>query len=790
MSLFDDIYSLFFSSNSGVNIEMIECLIPIPLTPGRYEDILSFKSGHMADKAKVIYEALDAFVPYKFARTKYSTTLEPVLRTDIGSIWKDLLVKSEKNREKEVELTDPLSSLLPYVVAYCKTRYSMMGSGGDKLSNTNYIRFRSVQNTIMEIRIIKYGTLFVSVDKHTRKKFLAINPMFVLRAIMETYVKQVKLGKVSDNPISLEIVARQTVNFLLLHELLHIAYGHLDNVSAHSRIFGQKMSNYSFDAYINTNIEREENIVTPDSGVKSANFAIIEVEQNVSIYDYSSGTRYKDGINVYLTGFYYNRSVFDYTEHKQVTTAGSFIGIVPIGAEMASTPQKDWSVYVNILKLMLEKGVFNEEEKKDLKKIINERNPASPPVIPDTNSTPPTVDNNNNAPKTGGDDTNKSDNTGKPKNPNDAEKSDTPPETLKSTLTPEQAAELAKILNIAGYNKPEIVGICGVPVPNTITPTASPVTPTSLFKVGDVVTRKDHLWVGYKTIVSDLGNGLYSISDKSIESESSLELYIPLFNVGDIATLTSTILGNSVSTVEIRKPATTDTSGNVVYFVRDTTTLTWRYRLESELSKLVPAPVTAPVGMFNIGDIVKVTTSTFTGYATVLRVNAHSNKYDLHGALGVSGDDMSLYIPKYHLNDFIDIKGTKRRIVGGPRVDNFHDIVYDSVDSTTGVRYIYNEDDITGLWVDPMLSFFPPLADRLVSPVEICVTGRLNYGTRDAFSTMIKKAGFYNVDSVTSNTKCLVTNFAKGTAKYNAAAALGIKILTEYEFMNLLAGIK
>lgn len=69
---------------------------------------------------------------------------------------------------------------------------------------------------------------------------------------------------------------------------------------------------------------------------------------------------------------------------------------------------------------------------------------------------------------------------------------------------------------------------------------------------------------------------------------------------------------------------------------------------------------------------------------------------------------------------------------------------------------------------------------------NICVTGKLNNFTRDSINAAIESAGAKAVGSVSKTTDYLVTNEASGSSKYNKAVQLGIPIISEEEFMEML----
>ena len=69
---------------------------------------------------------------------------------------------------------------------------------------------------------------------------------------------------------------------------------------------------------------------------------------------------------------------------------------------------------------------------------------------------------------------------------------------------------------------------------------------------------------------------------------------------------------------------------------------------------------------------------------------------------------------------------------------------------------------------------------------SICVTGKLNHFTRDSINDKITSIGAKIANSVSKKTDYLVTNEASGRSKYKKAVELGISIITEDEFLNML----
>lgn len=68
----------------------------------------------------------------------------------------------------------------------------------------------------------------------------------------------------------------------------------------------------------------------------------------------------------------------------------------------------------------------------------------------------------------------------------------------------------------------------------------------------------------------------------------------------------------------------------------------------------------------------------------------------------------------------------------------------------------------------------------------LCVTGKLNYFTRDSISVKITELGAKAASSVSKKTDYLITNEQSGSSKYKKAIELNIPILTEQEFLNMI----
>lgn len=68
---------------------------------------------------------------------------------------------------------------------------------------------------------------------------------------------------------------------------------------------------------------------------------------------------------------------------------------------------------------------------------------------------------------------------------------------------------------------------------------------------------------------------------------------------------------------------------------------------------------------------------------------------------------------------------------------------------------------------------------------SVCVTGKLNYFTRDSINEKIASLNAKAVGSVSKKTDYLITNESSGSSKYKKAVELNIPIITEDEFLEM-----
>lgn len=465
MSLFGDIYDLYFNVGTGELGSITEVQRTVPAPEDTYErSVIMKRSGRVEDKVNIIHKALADFQPMTLD-SKGALKLQTHYAIDrgISKVWKDLLGADQGGTNGSDER---VKVLIQQTVSYCKTRYSMMCSGGDRLSKVNGDLFRSVAKEVGEVRWVKDGSLYVTTDSRTRLPYMGINPLFVLRAIIETFLKQVHQNKITNDVAGLEIIGKQVVCYLFMHEFSHIAYGHLNGIETHKAIFGEKKANYSFDSYINRNIENDEGWVTPDSGISTAQYTLIE-----------AATQDDGTFHIVLTAFITQQDLFRRVDKTRSLSAipNSLVGVMPICSENPEAPSMEWQIKKNIMALMNEKGVFTLDEKKQLADILNKNRPKPKPK-PKPQPKP--------QPKPGAQ---------PPAPPKPPEK----PKEAPNTLTQEQRERLANILHKAGHTDDDIKAITGLGIlpvwvvaSSQKTPEANPVDPSAAAEIKKVAQAR------------------------------------------------------------------------------------------------------------------------------------------------------------------------------------------------------------------------------------------------------------------------------------------------------------
>ena len=78
------------------------------------------------------------------------------------------------------------------------------------------------------------------------------------------------------------------------------------------------------------------------------------------------------------------------------------------------------------------------------------------------------------------------------------------------------------------------------------------------------------------------------------------------------------------------------------------------------------------------------------------------------------------------------------------------------------------------------------IRENLFMGKTLCVTGKLNYFTRDSINTKITELGAKAASSVSKTTDYLITNEASGSSKYKKAVELNVPIITETEFLAMI----
>jgi hypothetical protein len=354
MSLFQDIYDLFFTVGGGAKVLTVQSTIPAP--SNTQDSPVTIKAScPAAQKVDIILKTLFDFTPVVMVRKKIQTIPYAQLNSDVGSIWKKILDPQQAGRDERVK------HLFPYIMSYCETQYNMMGSGNNKLSVESYTLFQNVQRTVSGFRMMTTGTLYITLDKYSRASYIAINPLFVLRTVLETFLKQAHFRKISNDAAGLEIIAKQTVCFLFMHEVSYRAYGHMNGISTYDELFGKIKSNYTFDSYINKKLETDEGWVTPDNAVTASTYVLTEA---VTV---------DDTFSLSLQSVYTAKNLFKLRTERAVFSnlPDSFIGYTPVCPEDPDTPSMRWEVKKNIILLMDEKGVFNPNEKNELIEKLN-----------------------------------------------------------------------------------------------------------------------------------------------------------------------------------------------------------------------------------------------------------------------------------------------------------------------------------------------------------------------------------------------------------------------------------
>lgn len=91
-----------------------------------------------------------------------------------------------------------------------------------------------------------------------------------------------------------------------------------------------------------------------------------------------------------------------------------------------------------------------------------------------------------------------------------------------------------------------------------------------------------------------------------------------------------------------------------------------------------------------------------------------------------------------------------------------------------GLQFSRSEEDLSGY------------TDKLAGQ-SIVISGVFEHHSRDEYKEMIERNGGKNVGSISSKTSFILAGANMGPAKLEKAQKLGIRILSENEFLDLLA---
>ena len=91
-----------------------------------------------------------------------------------------------------------------------------------------------------------------------------------------------------------------------------------------------------------------------------------------------------------------------------------------------------------------------------------------------------------------------------------------------------------------------------------------------------------------------------------------------------------------------------------------------------------------------------------------------------------------------------------------------------------GLQFSRSEEDLSGY------------TDKLVGQ-SIVISGVFEHHSRDEYKEMIERNGGKNVGSISAKTSFILAGANMGPAKLEKAQKLGIRILSENEFLDLLS---
>lgn len=117
-------------------------------------------------------------------------------------------------------------------------------------------------------------------------------------------------------------------------------------------------------------------------------------------------------------------------------------------------------------------------------------------------------------------------------------------------------------------------------------------------------------------------------------------------------------------------------------------------------------------------------------------------------------------------------------------LDDFGKVMSDSLNT-------YLDENLTNMHFLAMeMKFILPdrqqVSENQFTGKTLCVTGKLNYFTRDSINEKIVSLGAKAASSVSKKTDYLITNEASGSSKYKKAIDLGIPVITEDEFLSMI----
>lgn len=99
-----------------------------------------------------------------------------------------------------------------------------------------------------------------------------------------------------------------------------------------------------------------------------------------------------------------------------------------------------------------------------------------------------------------------------------------------------------------------------------------------------------------------------------------------------------------------------------------------------------------------------------------------------------------------------------------------------------------NKEDMHNLAKELYFDAYEPIAvsENPFVGKTLVVTGKLNHFTRDSINAKITSIGAKTAGSVSKKTDFLITNDASGSSKYKKAMELGVPVISEEEFLNMI----